>query len=78
MANHAAMQRGPSPPGVEQHSSVGSQPASTRARPQRPTADSGDVVLRYSDSSLTLRPEAVEDEDEDPIGYDWEALAEFR
>jgi hypothetical protein len=36
------------------------------------------VVLRYSDSSLAVQPEAVEDEDEDPIGYDWEALAEYR
>jgi hypothetical protein len=78
MSNSAATHRGTSLPVATQHLPVVSQPASSRTRLLRPAADSEDVVLRYSDSSLAVQPEAVEDEDEDPIGYDWEALAEYR
>jgi hypothetical protein len=78
MSDYTAPHRGLSPPVATDHLPVGDEPVAPRARPQRTTDHQNDVVLRYSDSSLELQPAEPRDEDDDPIGYDWEALAEFR
>jgi hypothetical protein len=78
MSDNAAVHRGPSPPIARDHSRVVNQPSPVRARPRNVTAEGEDVVLRYGHAPQTIRPKAVKDEDDDPIGYDWEALAEFQ